>query len=451
MANNFTDGSGGNPAVMAATDRTSTTSMPASNSGDELEIPLPVLMGSVAAGTMWKADVNGNPIAATAGTDYVVPGGALGTPASGVLTNCTGTAAGLTAGHVTTNANLAGPITSSGNTTSVAAQTGSGSTFVMQASPALTTPNIGVATATSVNGLSITTGTGTLTIASGKTLTVSNSLTLAGTDSSTLNIGTGGTLGTAAYGTLGTSANYVVQLTAAAKLPAVDGSLLTNLASTQVSGLGTAAAQNVGTSAGQVVQLLTGGKLPVVDGSNLTNLTLSGNVTQFTNNANYTTLAAVAGVGYLTSASSVTSSQVAGTTTNDNAGAGIVGEYITASLAVGSAVSLVTGIAKTVTSISLTAGDWDVTGVVDFHPGTLTTGSYFQGGVSVSTNALGNQDQFAGAPMALAAGLGIDVSLVAPVVRISLATTTTIYLTCVAGFATSTMSAYGTIRARRAR
>ena len=75
---------------------------------------------------------------------------ALGTPASGVLTNCTGTAAGLTAGNVTTNANLTGPITSVGNTTSVGAQTGTGSTFVMQASPTLTTPVLGVATATSL-------------------------------------------------------------------------------------------------------------------------------------------------------------------------------------------------------------------------------------------------------------------------------------------------------------
>ncbi len=42
---------------------------------------------------------------------------ALGTPVSGVATNLTGTAAGLTAGTVTTNANLTGDITSSGNAT----------------------------------------------------------------------------------------------------------------------------------------------------------------------------------------------------------------------------------------------------------------------------------------------------------------------------------------------
>ena len=51
--------------------------------------------------------------------------------------------------------NLTGPITSVGSATSVAAQTGTGSTFVMQASPTLTTPDIGVATATSINGTAI--------------------------------------------------------------------------------------------------------------------------------------------------------------------------------------------------------------------------------------------------------------------------------------------------------
>jgi hypothetical protein len=51
--------------------------------------------------------------------------------------------------------NLTGPITSVGSATSVAAQTGTGSIFVMQASPTLTTPVLGVATATSINGTSI--------------------------------------------------------------------------------------------------------------------------------------------------------------------------------------------------------------------------------------------------------------------------------------------------------
>ena len=45
----------------------------------------------------------------------------LGTPTSGIMTNVTGTAAGLTAGNVTTNANLTGDVTSSGsNATTIA-------------------------------------------------------------------------------------------------------------------------------------------------------------------------------------------------------------------------------------------------------------------------------------------------------------------------------------------
>ena len=49
----------------------------------------------------------------------LVSGGALGTPSSGVATHLTGTASGLTAGSVTTNANLTGDVTSSGNATTL--------------------------------------------------------------------------------------------------------------------------------------------------------------------------------------------------------------------------------------------------------------------------------------------------------------------------------------------
>ena len=51
--------------------------------------------------------------------------------------------------------NLTGPITSVGSATTVAAQTGTGSTFVMNTSPTLVTPVLGVATATSINGTTI--------------------------------------------------------------------------------------------------------------------------------------------------------------------------------------------------------------------------------------------------------------------------------------------------------
>ena len=53
-------------------------------------------------------------------TMLIKDGGPLGTPSSGTATNLTGTASGLTAGNVTTNANLTGDITSVGNATSIA-------------------------------------------------------------------------------------------------------------------------------------------------------------------------------------------------------------------------------------------------------------------------------------------------------------------------------------------
>ena len=136
--------------------------------------------------TTWAGVTPGTGVAAALALDIgsagapVLFNGDAGTPSALVGTNITGTAAGLTAGNVTTNANLTGPITSSGNATSVAAQTGTGSTFVMQASPTLTTPVLGVATATSINKVALTapaTGS-TLTIADGKTLTANETMTL---------------------------------------------------------------------------------------------------------------------------------------------------------------------------------------------------------------------------------------------------------------------------------
>lgn len=126
---------------------------------------------------------SGNAVLSTSPT-LVTP--LLGTPTSGVATNLTGTAAGLTAGNVTTNANLTGVITSSGNATSIASQTGTGTKFVVDTSPALITPALGVATATSLNGDTFTTGSYTLTGTAAKTLNFTNTLTLSGTDATTM-------------------------------------------------------------------------------------------------------------------------------------------------------------------------------------------------------------------------------------------------------------------------
>lgn len=103
--------------------------------------------GLVTAGS----DASTADIAASTNKNYVtdaqlvILGNTSGTN-TGDQVNITGNAS-----TVTTNANLLGPITSVGNTTSVASQTGTGSTFVMDNTPTLITPNIGVATATTLN------------------------------------------------------------------------------------------------------------------------------------------------------------------------------------------------------------------------------------------------------------------------------------------------------------
>ena len=91
---------------------------------------------------------------------------ALGTPASGVATNLTGTAASLTAGNVTTNANLTGHITSTGNAavlgsftsaqlaTAVTDETGSGAA-VFATSPTLVTPALGTPTSGNLSGCTV--------------------------------------------------------------------------------------------------------------------------------------------------------------------------------------------------------------------------------------------------------------------------------------------------------
>jgi len=141
-----------------------------------------------------------------------------------------------------------------------------------------------------------------------------------------------------------------------------------------------------------------------------------------------------------------------GTTTNDNAIAGAVGEYIQASVASGAAVPLTTNVAATVTSIALTAGDWDVEGVIAYHSsGTTNVNDITEGIGTVAATLPVAPGSVNCDYLTIVLPAAPDTAYIAPRTRISLAAPATIYLVCLAHFTVSTLAAYGQINARRVR
>lgn len=139
-------------------------------------------------------------------------------------------------------------------------------------------------------------------------------------------------------------------------------------------------------------------------------------------------------------------SGIVGTTTNNNANAGSVGEYVTSSA---SAVSLTSGTAANITSISLTAGDWNVWGNVQFVPAGTTTQAQAIASVS-TTSATHAAPPYMGIVSASIAA-GLNQTAGAPMQRLSLSSTTTVYLVATGAFSVSTETASGVIQARRVR
>jgi hypothetical protein len=142
---------------------------------------------------------------------------------------------GGNAATVTTNANLTGVITSIGNATSIASQTGTGTKFVMDTSPTLITPNIGDATSTTINKVTITApaSNATLTLGNGSTLATSgaHSITLTSTADTNVTLPTSGTLLTNAVTSLPDliTVGNITTGTWTASFGAVSGANLTNL------------------------------------------------------------------------------------------------------------------------------------------------------------------------------------------------------------------------------
>lgn len=143
---------------------------------------------------------------------------------------------------------------------------------------------------------------------------------------------------------------------------------------------------------------------------------------------------------------------VVGTATNDNAAAGSVGEFVSSTVLAASSVALTSGVAADITSISLTAGDWEVWGNVVSNPGAGTTTSVINGAANSVSATLPTFPGAGGyARYSYSSSANAVNSLPIGRVRFSLSATTTIYLVTNMTFAVSTMSAYGFIGARRIR
>lgn len=138
-----------------------------------------------------------------------------------------------------------------------------------------------------------------------------------------------------------------------------------------------------------------------------------------------------------------TTSGIIGTTTNDNAAAGSVGELLSATNTAGTA--LTTGANADVVSLSLTAGDWDIQGGITYVASvsmSITVAGFSTTSVTLPTDAF--QLTY------LTGAFGTIISQPVQWQRLSLASTTTVYLVAAATFP-GTCSAYGSIYARRRR
>lgn len=156
--------------------------------------------------------------------------------------------------------------------------------------------------------------------------------------------------------------------------------------------------------------------------------------------------------GALTLSGAVTpSGGLVGTTAGGSATAGHIGEEIRATLAEASGITLTTVEWNDVTSISLTAGDWDISVVTEFG-GTVTGTALL---IGISTNSgnngagqTGGDNQCSSPTMPTATS---NYTMNIPSYRVTISGTTTYYSKVRGTFTVGTLKSWGRISARRRR
>lgn len=126
---------------------------------------------------------------------------------------------------------------------------------------------------------------------------------------------------------------------------------------------------------------------------------------------------------------------------------GTLGESMNSLIASGSAVGLTTATPANVTSLSLTAGDWEVSGNINFSASTATV-SQKSGGIGTTTATVPTDgtEVYSGVAMTL---LSATDSITIPTKRINVSSTTTVYLVANCTFTAGSVSAFGALHARR--
>ncbi|HHX4053956.1 MAG: hypothetical protein ACN6QT_36405 [Burkholderia contaminans] len=158
----------------------------------------------------------------------------------------------------------------------------------------------------------------------------------------------------------------------------------------------------------------------------------------------------VAGLTFTSALTPQTTGGIVGTTLADNANAGSVGEFLSASVPSGSAIALTSTTPANVTSVLLSAGDWDCRGSIAYA---VSAGAAsMQAGINTvsatipAANTTGSMSS-----ISLASGnFGTTTLAIAPG-RFNVSSSTTVYLVANATFASGTVSAYGFLGCRRVR